>query len=153
MRRATRVAAAGYWPEAEARSMVTLDFDSRHRRRLRLAADDGEPLVLDLAQTTVLRDGDGLQTEDGDWIGVRAAPESLLDITAAEDQALVRIAWHLGNRHLPTQILDGRLRIRDDHVIAAMLAGLGARVESVSAPFDPESGAYQHAHGDGRDPE
>ena len=153
MRRATRVAAAGYWPESEARAMVTLDFDSRHRRRLRLVADDGEPVVLDLAQTAVLRDGDGLQTEDGGWIRVRAAPESLLDITAAEDLALVRIAWHLGNRHLPTQIIDGRLRIRDDHVIRAMLAGLGARVESVNAPFDPESGAYQHAHGDGRDPE
>ncbi|MDP6350684.1 MAG: urease accessory protein UreE [Alphaproteobacteria bacterium] len=153
MRRATKVIAAGDWPRAEARRTVTLDFDSRHRRRLRLTADDGEAVLLDLPEAAVLREGDGLEIEGSGWIEVRAAPESLLDITCADPRALVRVAWHLGNRHLPTQILEGRLRIRDDHVMAAMLTGLGARVESVTAPFDPESGAYQHEHGDGRDPE
>jgi urease accessory protein len=154
--RATRHAPAGSWPHGDAVATVTLAFDDRHRRRIALTTDDGRPFVLDLGQAHALRAGDGLALEGGGWIAVVAAPEPLLEITARD---LVRVAWHLGNRHLPVQILDGSLRIRDDHVIAAMLRGLGAEVRPVSAPFDPEGGAYSggdgqahgHDHGNGHD--
>ena len=88
--------------------------------------------------------------EDGRLIEVVAAPEPLLEIRGRDPHHLVRVAWHLGNRHLPTQIMAKGLRIRRDHVIEAMVKGLGARVIEIEAPFDPEGGAYAdagHAHG------
>src|SRR5207244_9653834 len=92
--------------------------------------------------------------EDGRLDEVVAAPEPLIEIRGADPQHLVRIAWHLGNRHLPTQIVGKGLRIRRDHVIEAMVKGLGARVIEIEAPFDPEGGAYAaanvaHDHDDG----
>jgi urease accessory protein len=90
----------------------------------------------------VLRGGDALVLEDGRLVEVVAAPEPLLEIRGADPQHLVRVAWHLGNRHLPTQIMPKGLRIRRDHVIEAMVRGLGARVIEIEAPFDPEGGAY-----------
>lgn len=125
---------------------VTLAFDDRHRRRLRLTTDNGEPFLLDLAEAQVLRDGDILALDDGRLLQVRAAPEAVLDIRAADPLALARIAWHLGNRHTPTQILAGSLRIRADHVLEHLLTDhLGAAVTHLTAPFDPEGGAYGHA--------
>ncbi len=82
--------------------------------------------------------------EDGTCISVRAAPEELLEITVADAHALTRLAWHLGNRHLAVQILPDRLRILRDHVIAEMIQLLGGSVSEISAPFDPETGAYHH---------
>ncbi len=82
--------------------------------------------------------------EDGTCISVRAAPEELLEITVADAHALTRLAWHLGNRHLAVQILPDRLRILRDHVIAEMIALLGGSVREITAPFDPETGAYYH---------
>jgi urease accessory protein len=90
----------------------------------------------------VLRGGDALVLDDNRLIEVVAAPEPLAEIRGADPQHLVRIAWHLGNRHLPTQIMAQGLRIRRDHVIEAMVKGLGARVIEIEAPFDPEGGAY-----------
>ena len=98
--------------------------------------------LLDLPEATRLKDGDGLKLEDGSWIAIEARPEALLEITATDAAHLVRIAWHLGNRHLPTQLLDGKIRIREDHVIAEMVLGLGGTVAKLAAPFDPEAGAY-----------
>jgi urease accessory protein len=149
MRRATAVRPAGSWPAHDAVGSVTLDWDHRHRRRIKLALDGGGEVLLDLAQTTVLRDGDGLALDGGGVVAVRAKPEAVCDISCATPQALARIAWHLGNRHLPVEILPGGLRIRDDHVIVAMLEGLGATVARVTAPFTPEGGAYDPAHGHG----
>ena len=100
--------------------------------------------------------GDGLRLEDGRIVAVEAAPERLLEITCADERALARIAWHLGNRHLATEIGERTIHIRDDHVIADMVRGLGAEVRSVERPFNPEGGAYGHgavhghSHGDGR---
>jgi urease accessory protein len=76
-------------------------------------------------------------------VAVRAADEELLEVRAGADE-LVRLAWHLGNRHLAVQFLPGVLRILYDHVIAEMVAGLGGEVKRVTGPFDPESGAYAH---------
>ncbi|MGP1396223.1 MAG: urease accessory protein UreE [Inquilinaceae bacterium] len=141
------VAPAGSFSPGAATVTATLDFDQRHRRRLRLTADDGADVLLDLATAAALRDGDGLVLGDGGMIRVKAAPEPVADIVCATPEALVRVAWHLGNRHLPTQVLGDRLRIRDDHVIVAMAEGLGAQVIRHRAPFDPEGGAYGHGHG------
>ena len=146
MSRATSVVAEGT-PTAT----VTLAYDDRHRRRLRLVTDDGRRFLLDLPEVRVLRDGDLLALDDGTLVQVRAASESVLDVSAPDSLVLARIAWHLGNRHLPTQIDGERLLIRDDHVIVHMLEGLGAIVRKVEVPFDPEGGAYgQHNHDPGQ---
>ena len=112
----------------------------------------GVPILLDLQRPTHLRDGDGLELEDGAIVRVEAAAEALVEISAPNVAALVRIAWHLGNRHLPTQLLPGedggRLRIRQDHVIAEMVEGLGGVCELLMAPFDPEGGAYAGRDGE-----
>ena len=130
---------------------ITLDFDHRNRRRIVLQSDGGVTLLLDMPRAVHLRDGDTLVLEDGGRVTVVAAAEALLEISAADIAALVRIAWHLGNRHLPTQLLagadGGRLRIRADHVIAAMVEGLGGRCEDIDEPFDPEGGAYAEGVG------
>ncbi|GLH78385.1 hypothetical protein SSBR45G_32940 [Bradyrhizobium sp. SSBR45G] len=150
MIRATRVLGQHRWKEAAADS-VLLDFDDRHRRRLAMAGTRGLEFLLDLEHATALRGGDALVLEDGRLIEVVAAAEPLLEIRASDPHHLVRLAWHLGNRHLPTQIMAKSLRIRRDHVIEAMVKGLGARVIEIEAPFDPEGGAYaepSHAHDD-----
>jgi urease accessory protein len=147
MRRLVRAARAGEWPMARALGSLTLGFADRNRRRGRLATDGGEPVLLDLPQPGALADGDGLAFEGGGWVAVRAAPEDVLDVEAADPRHLARLAWHLGNRHLPLEVLgDGRLRIAYDHVIEQMLAGLGARTARRRAPFQPEAGAYAGAH-------
>lgn len=148
MLRAAAVIPAGRWPASERRATVTLAHHDRHRRRIRLTADDGSAFLLDLAEATVLRHGDGLQLENGaGYIEVQAAPEQLIEVSAPTPELLARLAWHLGNRHLPAEIRGDRILIRDDHVIVDMLKGLGASVAAVNAPFDPEGGAYgQHNH-------
>ena len=151
MRRAIAVHRRGHWPEEAALDSVTLTYLDRHRRRIRLVADSGAPFLLDLARVQRLTDGDGLELDNGGYMRVRAAPEPVLEISADEPTELLRIAWHLGNRHLPLQVVDDHLRIRDDHVIAAMIEGLGGRIDRRQAPFDPEIGAYagvphEHQH-------
>ena len=147
MKRAASVVRAGAWPQAERVDSITLIYDDRYRRRLRLLGDAGTDFLLDLAEPTVLRDGDGLKLDEGGYVLVRAAHEPLVEIRASDAALFTRLAWHLGNRHLPTQIDTDRMLIRDDHVIVDMLKGLGADVRKVKAPFDPEGGAYgQHNH-------
>ena len=124
--RATAVSRAGEWPGTGARDTLTLDFDDRHRRRHRYTAEGGLAFLLDLPEAAVLRDGDGLALEGGGYVLVRAAPEPLVEVAAESPAQLARLAWHLGNRHLPTRIEAGRLLIRDDQVIMEMLRGLGA---------------------------
>ncbi len=144
MFRATQVLKAGSW-QAPPADRVTLSYDERHRRRLRFLAAAGTEFLLDLQRTAVLCDGDGLKLEDGRIILVIAAAEPLLEITADTDQ-LARLAWHIGNRHLPAQIAPGRILIREDSVIESMLLGLGASVRHVCEPFTPEPGAYHGSH-------
>ena len=145
MRRAIAVHRRGHWPEDTAIDTVTLAYLDRHRRRIRLAADSGTIFLLDLARAYHLSEGDGLELDDGGYVGVRAAPEPVLEIEAADRPSLLRIAWHLGNRHLPVQVVGDRLRIRADHVMAEMVSGLGGRITRLEAPFDPEIGAYAGA--------
>ena len=150
---------AGTWDAARATDRVLIDFDRRHRRRIVLTTVAGVELLLDLPQAVRLRDGDGLVLDGGGGVvRVEARAEPLLEIHAHSDAELVRIAWHLGNRHLPVQLRGDRIRIRADHVIAEMVEGLGGHVDALDAPFDPEAGAYagasgagHHHHGDGED--
>jgi len=152
MIRATQVNPQHRWTETPTDTVV-LDFDDRHRRRVAMTGTRGLAFLLDLENAVALRGGDALVLEDGRLIEVVAAPEPLLEIRGADPHHLIRVAWHLGNRHLPTQIMPKGLRIRRDHVIEAMVKGLGARVVEIEAPFDPEGGAYAggghgHAHED-----
>ena len=143
MIRATQVRGQHRWADAPADTVV-LDFDDRHRRRMAMAGTRGLEFLLDLENAVALRGGDALVLDDGRLIEVVAAPEPLLEIRGIDPQHLVRLGWHLGNRHLPTQIMPNGLRIRRDHVIEAMVRGLGARVVEIEAPFDPDGGAYAH---------
>ena len=124
---------------------VRLDHDLRNRRRMVFTTAGGAAILLDMARAVHLHDGDGLQLDDGSVVRVEAAPEALTEISAPDMPALIRIAWHLGNRHLPTQLAEGHLLIRHDHVIEAMVEGLGGRCRAIMAPFDPEGGAYAGA--------
>ncbi|WP_018700147.1 urease accessory protein UreE [Amorphus coralli] len=146
MRAATVLPAGSY---TEAADSVTLDHDGRHRRRIALTGTGGLAFLLDLPEAVALRHGDGLLLEDGRIVRVEAVPEPLLEVTANDPHHLLRLAWHLGNRHLPAMIDAERILIRRDHVIADMVRGLGGRVTEIDAPFDPEGGAYGghgHAH-------
>ncbi len=121
---------------------VVLDFDQRHRRRCLLRTEAGQGVMLDLPEAVRLRQDDGLVLPDGGIVRVCAKPEPLLEISAAEPHVLMRVAWHLGNRHLPVQFSWPHLRIRADQVIADMVRGLGCEATPIEAPFNPEAGAY-----------
>jgi urease accessory protein len=141
--RATCIVRAGEWPTAEESASVTLDYDDRHRRRIRLRTDEGGAVQLDLDETTRLANGDGLMLEGGGYVRVVAANEGVADLRCHGLTATVRIAWHVGNRHIPVEVLDdGTLRIHNDHVIVQMAERLGAYVTLLDAPFSPEPGAY-----------
>jgi urease accessory protein len=137
---------AGSWDIGREVDRVLIDYDRRHRRRIRLETEAGGDVMLDLPQAVALRHGDGLELADGGVVRVVARPEPLAEIHAHAAGELVRIAWHLGNRHLPVQLLDDRIRIRRDHVIEAMVEQLGGHVGHIEAPFDPEAGAYAGGH-------
>jgi len=145
MRHAIAVHRRGDWPEDSIVDTVTLPYLDRHRRRIRLAAASGRAYLLDLPRAHHLVEGDGLELEGGGYVRVRAAAEPLFEIVTASYPDLLRIAWHLGNRHLPVQIAGERLRVRADRVIAEMVTGLGGEIVHLEAPFDPETGAY-HVH-------
>ena len=149
--RAIAVLPAGTWDLSAAADAVLLDHDHRYRRRIALHTESGAELLLDLPQAARLRDGDGLKLSSGGIVLVRAMAEPVLEIRAGDEVGLLRIAWHLGNRHLPVQVLHQRLRIRPDRIISDMVAQLGGRVEAIEAPFDPEPGAYAGAHGHDHD--
>ncbi|SNY90890.1 urease accessory protein [Cohaesibacter sp. ES.047] len=145
---AYRILPRSEWP-GEAFDQITLDEEDRHRRRILMTSDGGLEFLLNLPKAERLNHGDGLLLDNGHIIEVIAREEPLLEVRATDGLALMTLAWHLGNRHQPTEIYEDQLRIRDDAVIADMLEGLGARLEKASAPFSPVSGAYvskAHSH-------
>ena len=147
--RAEEVLPAGTWAEEQEVDRVRIDYDRRHRRRILLHTLGGAELLLDLPRAEHLAEGDGLRLAEGGVVRVVAETEKLLEIRAANQDALVCIAWHLGNRHLPVQLLPGCLRIAEDHVIAEMVRLLGGTATPIEAAFDPEAGAYaggRHHH-------
>jgi urease accessory protein len=125
---------------------VTLDHEHRHRRRIRLTSDADLEFLLDLDKASGLDDGDALKLEDGRLIVVKAAPQKLLEIRAQNPLRLLRIAWHVGNRHTPAEITADAIYIEEDHVLAEMVRGQGCSVTAVTRPFRPERGAYDQGH-------
>jgi urease accessory protein len=140
---------AGEW-QGPASEHLVLDYEGRFLRRKRLVTASGRAVMVDLPETVSLDAGDALEAEGGALVEIVAAPEPLLRISGD----LARLAWHIGNRHTPCQVAGDHLLIRDDHVLADMLAHLGAEVRRVTAPFVPEGGAYGHGrtHGHSHGP-
>lgn len=126
---------------------VTLDHEGRHRRRVALKGDGGLDFLLDLDKAAILADGDAVKLEDGRLVQVKAAPQPLLEIRSENPLRLMRIAWHIGNRHTPAEITADAIYIEDDHVLAEMVRGQGGVVARVERPFQPERGAYDHECG------
>lgn len=127
-------------------AVLTLPFSDRQRSRLRTQLDSGEEVGFMLPRGRVLRDGDCLRASDGRIIGVRAAVETVSTGYTEDAQLLARVAYHLGNRHMPLQVGAGWLRYRHDHVLDEMVKGLGLSVQTEQVPFEPESGAYHSGH-------
>lgn len=123
---------------------VTLDHEGRHRRRVTLTGDGGLAFLLDLDKAVILNDGDALKLEDGQLVRVVAAPQPLLEIRAENPLRLLRLAWHIGNRHTPAEITADAIYIEADHVLAEMVRGQGGTATPVERPFQPERGAYDH---------
>lgn len=136
---AQTVRSAGNWTGPA--DTCALDYAARFLRRKRLETNAGRPFLIDLAQTTSLDDGDALELSDGSLVEIQAADEELYKITGPD---LVRLAWHVGNRHTPCQINADHLLIQADPVIGHMLEHLGATVTPITCPFTPEGGAYGH---------
>lgn len=130
---------------------LALPYDLRHKSRLRTRLADGEEVMLMLPRGRPLKEGDRLLATDGRVVGVTAAPESIVQVSCATPRELTRAAYHLGNRHVAVEVGEGYLRITADHVIENLLVGLGARLQHLSAPFDPEGGAYGSHAGHGHD--
>ncbi|RWC55814.1 urease accessory protein UreE [Mesorhizobium sp.] len=130
---------------------VVLAHDERHLRRRAIELADGSKVLVDLPEPVALNDGDRLVLEDGGHIEIIAAPEEVYDIRARDGVHLAELAWHIGNRHLAASIEAGRILILRDHVIKAMLEGLGATVTDVSEPFKPVRGAYSGHGGQSHD--
>jgi urease accessory protein len=124
---------------------LTLDHEDRNRRRLALKGDGGLDILLDLDKPTALNDGDAVKLEDGRLVQIKAAAQSLLEIRAENPLRLMRVAWHIGNRHTPAEITADAIYIENDHVLAEMVRGQGCAMTEVTRPFQPERGAYDHA--------
>jgi urease accessory protein len=152
MRQAIEWHRTGEWPVAHTAGTVTLCYADRCKRRIQMTDDAGAPFLLSLPRAVRLADGDGLRLADGDYLRVVAAPEPLVEATASDAEHLAKLAWHIGNRHVPAEIVSGRLRIATDSVLEHMLQHLGAETRRIDAPFHPEGGAYGqidahvHAH-------
>lgn len=147
----TTLRATSHLPAGHAKGipfdLVTLAHDERRIRRKLLTLAHGDEVLVDFPAPVTLDDRAVLVLSDGRLVEVIAAEEDLHEVTARDQEHLVRLAWHLGNRHLPAQLEEHRILIKRDHVIRDMLVGLGAKVADISEPFFPEHGAY-HSHGD-----
>jgi len=149
--RAVSVLAAGAAGAAAPYARAVLAHDERHLRRRAIETEGGDKVLVDLPEPVALNNGDRLVLEDGRQLEIVAAPEDVYDIRARDAVHLTELAWHIGNRHLAASIEGERILILRDHVIKAMLEGLGATVSEVSEPFKPVRGAYSghggHDHG------
>jgi urease accessory protein len=147
--RAVSVVPAGKAGSIAPSGSASLAHDERHLRRRVIELADGGKVLVDLPEPVALNHGDRLVLEGGDQIEIIAASEEVYDIRARDGVHLAELAWHIGNRHLAAGIEANRILILRDHVIKAMLEGLGAAVSDVSEPFKPVRGAYSGGHGHG----
>ncbi|EFU9705519.1 urease accessory protein UreE [Escherichia coli] len=135
---------------AQTTASVTLPVDMRVKSRIKVTLNDGRQAGLLLPRGLLLRDGDILSNENGDeFIKVIVADEAVSVVRCADPFMLAKACWHLGNRHVPLQIMPGELRYHHDHVLDDMLRQFGLDVDFAHLPFEPEAGAYaskSHAH-------
>ena len=148
MPRATRVLRAAERRDTSVIDTLILPHAQRQAQKGFLFGVKGTCVELDFAETVRLRTDDALVLDDGGLVEVVAEPEPLIEVRAADLPALARLAWHLGDRHVPVQVLERRLRLKRDPAIEALLQSLGAKVVAIEAPFEPEGGAYEAAAGD-----
>jgi urease accessory protein len=128
---------------------ISLDHEGRQGRRASLKADGGLDFLLDLDKATVLHDGDAVKLEDGRLVQVKAAPQRLFEVRAESPLRLMRLAWQIGNRHMPAEIAADAIYVAEDHALAELVRGQGGTATAVLRPFRPESAA--HAHDCGHD--
>jgi len=147
MPRAVRVLSAAARAGQPVIDTVILDYAERSAQKLAVTGVKGGRFEIDLAQATRLATDDALVLEDGSLVEVVAAPEPLIEARAADLAQLARLAWHLGDRHLPAQLFANRIRVRVEPGTEDLLKALGARLVRIEAPFEPEGGAYASAHG------
>ena len=150
MPRATRVVPAAERQGSAVFDTLILPYAQRQAHKGFVFGVKGTCVELDLVEPVRLRTDDALLLDDGTMVEVVAEPEPLIEARAADLAALARLAWHLGDRHVPVQVLDRRLRLKRDPAIEALLEGLGAKLVAIDAPFEPEGGAYaviaEHQH-------
>ncbi len=142
MPRATSVVRAADRQDAPAVDTLILTYAQRQVQQGFVFGVKGTCVELDLPETLRLRTDDALRLEDGGMVEVVAEPEPLLEVRAADLAGLARLAWYLGDRHVPIQVFDRRLRLLRDPAIEELLRGLGAKITAIEAPFEPEGGAY-----------
>ncbi|MCU0550954.1 MAG: urease accessory protein UreE [Leptolyngbya sp. Prado105] len=133
-------------PQSSPDYVLSLTAEERSRSRFLFQSDDGEALYLNLPRGTTLKDGDWLESEDGKFVKIQAKPEPVLTVTTGNSLNLLQAAYHLGNRHVPLEISNTSLRLSPDSVLQDLLEHRGLQVKSETVPFQPESGAYGHAH-------
>jgi urease accessory protein len=146
MPRATSVLDPGHRHDRPVVDTVILDYAQRSVRKVTVTGVKGNTIDIDLHEPARLRTDDLLLLDDGGLVEVVAAPEPLVEARAANLAALARLAWHLGDRHVPVQVLTNRIRARRDPAIESLLTSLGAKVVLIEAPFEPEGGAYASSH-------
>jgi urease accessory protein len=154
MARVVKIVAAGAGDSKPVIDSVILTPEQRRAPRGSVTGVKGTRVEFDLAEPAALRMGDLLLLDDGNLIEIVAEPEPLIEARAKDLTALARLAWHLGDRHVPVQLFPNRLRVRRDAAIEALLARLGVKTVAIEAPFDPEGGAYlasAHGHHHGHD--
>lgn len=151
MLRATRVLAVAERHNRPLADTVILDYAQRSAHKITVTGIKGGTIKIDLREPTHLRTDDLLVLDDGGLVEVVAAPEPLIEARARDFAGLSRLAWHLGDRHVPMQVLTNRIRARRDAAIEALLNALGAKVTVIEAPFEPEGGAYALSHGHDHD--
>jgi urease accessory protein len=133
-------------PEGAPQHRIELTFDQREKSRLRATSTYGAEIGISLKPGTIMKHGDLLALSDGTTAQIVAAAERVMEVHAATPQRLAAIAYHVGNRHVPLEIAEGALRLLPDHVLRAMIEGLGGHVREIETPFTPEPGAYGHSH-------
>jgi urease accessory protein len=146
MPRATRVLKAAHRHDRPLGDTLILDYTQRSAQKGTATGIKGLVVEIDLHEPARLRTDDVLELDDGTLVEIVAAPEPLIEVRATEVGVLARLAWHLGDRHVPVQVLPNRIRARRDEAIVALLKSLGAKVTTIEAPFEPEGGAYETAH-------
>ena len=132
--------------QLQVKGQLKLPFEARQKSRLHTRLVSGEEVGLMLPRGEILRGGDLVTASDGRVIEIISQEEKILHIEASSPQALAKVAYHLGNRHVPVQVGETFLRITEDHVLEEMVRKLGAKVSHVEAPFEPEAGAYAGGH-------